>query len=160
MLPATDKNKARVETLLKKLVDVFAGDPAVCEVARLMRLPGSHNTKDGEWLPVEIVNSGGNTYTIEDLEAWLDNAKSLLTSKSAARKAKADNPFTDYASRTPTQELNAIALANLSAWVLEIFPKAKRTAEGGYRVKSADLGRDLEEDLSITTKGISRLRRP
>ena len=68
VLPANDENKARVETLLKKLADVFAGDLAVCEVARLMRLPGSHNTKDGEWLPVEIVNSGGNTYTIEDLE--------------------------------------------------------------------------------------------
>ncbi len=98
-LPATDENKARVEILMKKLADVFAGDLAVCEVARLMRLPGSHNTKDGEWLPVEIVNSGGNTYTIEKLEAWLNSAKPLLTSKSAARKAKAsaDDPFSAYA---------------------------------------------------------------
>ena len=78
----------------------------------------------------------------------------MLTSKSAARKTKADVPDPDYASKSPTQELNALALANLSAWVPALFPKAKRTAEGGYRVKSADLGRDLEEDLSITTKGI------
>jgi hypothetical protein len=35
VLPATDENKARVERLLKKLADVFAGDLAVCEVARL-----------------------------------------------------------------------------------------------------------------------------
>ena len=100
VLPATDENKARVEALLKKLADVFAGDLAVCEVARLMRLPGSHNTKDGEWLDVEVISNGGDTYTIEDLEAWLDSAEPLLTSKSAARKAKAsdDDPFSAYAS--------------------------------------------------------------
>ena len=99
VLPATNENKARVEALLKKLADVFAGDLAVCEVARLMQLPGSHNTKDGEWLPVEVISNGGDTYTIEDLEAWLDNAGPLLTSKSAKRKAKAsaDNPFVAYA---------------------------------------------------------------
>ena len=130
VLPATDEYKARVETLLKKLVDVFAGDPAVCEVARLMRLPGSHNTKDGEWLPVEIVNIGGNTYTIEELEAWLDSAEPLLTSARKA-KAKADNPFTDYVGRTPTQELNALALANLSAWVPRTFPQGEADRRGG-----------------------------
>jgi RecA-family ATPase len=96
VLPATDEDKARVETLLKKLADVLAGDPAVCEVARLMRLPGSHNTKNGEWLPVEIVCSGGDTYTIETLEAWLNSAEPELTRKSAERKASADNPFSAY----------------------------------------------------------------
>jgi putative DNA primase/helicase len=50
--------------------------------------------------------------------------------------------------------LNERALANLDKWVPELFPTAKRTRAGGYRVKSADLGRGLQEDLSITPQGI------
>jgi putative DNA primase/helicase len=53
-----------------------------------------------------------------------------------------------------SNDLNERALANLDKWVKQLFPTAKRTRAGGYRVKSTDLGRDLEEDLSITTKGI------
>jgi Bifunctional DNA primase/polymerase, N-terminal len=51
------------------------------------------------------------------------------------------------------QRLNTKALANLPAWVPEIFPSA-RPYHGGYRVSSADLGRDLEEDLSLVPQGI------
>ena len=36
----------------------------------------------------------------------------------------------------------------------KLFPTAKRTRAGGYRVPSADLGRGLEEDLSLTPNGI------
>jgi hypothetical protein len=50
--------------------------------------------------------------------------------------------------------VNERALANLGAWVPQLFPTAKRTRAGGYRVKSADLGRGREEDLSFTPKGI------
>src|SRR5262249_14988400 len=50
--------------------------------------------------------------------------------------------------------LNERALAHLDAWVPALFPTAKRTRAGGYRVKSADLGRGREEDLSLTPKGI------
>jgi hypothetical protein len=50
--------------------------------------------------------------------------------------------------------LNELALANLGKWVPKLFPTAKRTRAGGYRVKSADLGRSREEDLSFTPKGI------
>jgi hypothetical protein len=97
VLPPTEENKARVESLLKTLAHVMASDPAVCEVARLMRLPGSHNTKNGEWLPVEVVSDGGTTYTIEALEAWLHEAEPVLTSKSAEPKAKASvDPYLAY----------------------------------------------------------------
>jgi hypothetical protein len=56
---------------------------------------------------------------------------------------------------TPWQALNTAALAKLDAWVPELFGgKAKKTAAGVYRVSSADLGRELEEDLSIAPQGI------
>ena len=46
-LPATPENIERVEGLLQLLADHLGGDPACAEASRLMRLPGSHNTKDG-----------------------------------------------------------------------------------------------------------------
>jgi len=51
--------------------------------------------------------------------------------------------------------VNDAAMSSLGQWVPELFgSKVKRTNEGGYRVSSAELGRDLEEDLSISPKGI------
>lgn len=51
--------------------------------------------------------------------------------------------------------VNTAALADLAAWVPEFFPKAKfQPGTGAYRVSSRNLGRKLEEDLSISPKGI------
>jgi putative DNA primase/helicase len=55
-----------------------------------------------------------------------------------------DNDFT---------RVNQVALALLDAWVPHLFPDAQRSAKG-YRVSSRVLGRDLEEDISITAQGI------
>ena len=44
----TQGNIERIEAALRGFADLVAGDPAVCEVARVLRLPTSHNTKDGK----------------------------------------------------------------------------------------------------------------
>ena len=52
------------------------------------------------------------------------------------------------------RRINDDALADLS-WVPSIFPSARyMPGTHSYRVSSADLGRDLEEDLSIASNGI------
>jgi AAA domain/Bifunctional DNA primase/polymerase, N-terminal len=51
------------------------------------------------------------------------------------------------------KKVNALALASLSSWVPVLFPTA-RPYNGGYRIESKDLGRVLEEDLSILPIGI------
>jgi AAA domain-containing protein/bifunctional DNA primase/polymerase-like protein len=51
------------------------------------------------------------------------------------------------------RKLNDVAIQRYSAWVPDIFPTA-RPSNGGYRVSSADLGRNLEEDLSFHEQGI------
>ncbi|MBB3774047.1 hypothetical protein FHS55_004702 [Angulomicrobium tetraedrale] len=52
--------------------------------------------------------------------------------------------------------VNDAALANLSSWVPSIFPAARTSAgTGGYRITSRMLGRNLQEDLSITPQGIT-----
>ncbi|MBB3972519.1 VapE domain-containing protein [Hansschlegelia beijingensis] len=53
------------------------------------------------------------------------------------------------------QEVNREALRNIEAWVADIFPQA-RFQEGtrAWRISSADLGRSLEEDISIHPQGV------
>ena len=72
----------RVEAALKKLCWALAGDPAVCEVARVMRLPGSHNSKNGAWTPVEVIHKNDVVYELEQLEEWLAGIKEPLLHKS------------------------------------------------------------------------------
>ena len=50
--------------------------------------------------------------------------------------------------------LTTLALADLDAWVPKLFPSARKSVSGSYRVTSEMLSRDLEEDLSISPKGI------
>jgi putative DNA primase/helicase len=53
----------------------------------------------------------------------------------------------------PNPGLNSLALANLDAWVSVLLPSARRSNKG-WRVTSASIGRDLEEDISFTPQGI------
>ena len=52
------------------------------------------------------------------------------------------------------KQVNRAALGNLTRWVPRLFPRAALQQTGAYRVHSADLGRDYEEDLSIHPDGV------
>lgn len=52
------------------------------------------------------------------------------------------------------RKVNDIALQALSSWVPELFPKARPYKGSGYRVRSKDMGRELEEDLQLTPDGV------
>lgn len=53
------------------------------------------------------------------------------------------------------REVNDLALVRLAAWVPAIFPGARLQAgTGAYRVTSRQLGRSLQEDLSLAPTGI------
>ena len=111
---------------------------------------------------------GGNLLTVkredlpyarrEDCEAFLTEATKLLTAEFEFVEQSPPQPNGDARRHERVNsrwgELNERALANLDKWVPKLFPTAKRTRNGGYRVKSADLGRGREEDLSLTLKGI------
>ena len=57
--------------LLRGLRRIFAGDPAVCDLARIMRLPGTTNTKQGDSLPVRVIHSSERRYSFNDLQDWV-----------------------------------------------------------------------------------------
>jgi RepB DNA-primase from phage plasmid len=73
----------RVEGTLRQLADVVGGDLQVCEVARLLRLPGTHNTKRGEFKEVTAnpPDMGGNPnplYELDDIEEWLGEQSPII----------------------------------------------------------------------------------
>jgi hypothetical protein len=51
-------------------------------------------------------------------------------------------------------QVNDTALRQLDVWVPSLFPTARKQATGAWRVRSSDLGRGFEEDLSIHPDGI------
>src|SRR5450631_2085724 len=99
----------RIEADLLQLCDVVGGDSQVCEVARLMRLPGSHNSKQGAWKLAEVIhpaNFNGDTklirYDRDDLREWLGEQSPVILRKERPRaitvgEADDDCPFKKYA---------------------------------------------------------------
>src|SRR5215471_6434444 len=71
-IEATPGSIAEVEALLRLLADHVGADLQAAEVARLLRLPASHNTKNGEWLEVFTELDTGRRYILDDLRDWLE----------------------------------------------------------------------------------------
>jgi hypothetical protein len=71
----------RVEVLLRLLVDHLGGDPVCAEASRLMRLPGSHNTKNGAWTEVHVVEDRPLRYELDDLAEWLEMVSPVIWRK-------------------------------------------------------------------------------
>jgi Protein of unknown function (DUF3987)/RepB DNA-primase N-terminal domain len=131
--------------LQKALAARFGGDPAVCDLPRVMRLPGFYHCKGEPRLVTIVSTSDAPPYKATDFAS-----------------APADDPYTKLAqinrqhtSKSPTQEINAIAITTNTSWFKTLFPKATRYHGNGWRVKSKHLERELEEDISLEPgKGI------
>jgi AAA domain-containing protein/DNA primase RepB-like protein len=106
-LAATPEIVTQAETALRGIADMLGGDPAVAEVARLMRLPGSHNTKNGERLPVTVVSDTDARYELGDLCQWIKETRVLIPRKDATRAGA--NPFlsVDIPAGGPAVDVNA-----------------------------------------------------
>lgn len=87
----------RIEDDLKQLADLVGGDLQVCEIARLMRLPGSHNSKyEGELIPVEVLASNGKRYHLEDLEEMLADMSPIILRKQRPAQSTAGAAGSDH----------------------------------------------------------------
>jgi hypothetical protein len=98
-LPASPENIASVETMLRQLCNHLGGDPQVCEIARLMRLPGTHNTKDGAWNEVRVIYETDARYDPDELTEWLADVSPVIKRKlgnSGNGDSSHDNPFTAF----------------------------------------------------------------
>jgi hypothetical protein len=85
----------RIEAASKLLADLVGGDQKVTQVAALMRLPGTHNSKNAdEWTPVEIESSNPGEFELDDIEEMLA-IKSPIVLRKVVPSPTADeiNPF-------------------------------------------------------------------
>lgn len=85
--PTSDVDE--VEAVIKDVCRAVGGDPAVAHVVALMRLPGSHNSKNGAWTEVRAVGAGTDgieALATDDLRGW----PQLIRRKD---RPEAANPF-------------------------------------------------------------------
>ncbi len=83
----------------------------------------------------------------------------VRAAKAAANEGKPVKPkpvaqTTQAGGVSDFERVNAAALALVDLWVPSMFPQAAKQATGAWRVRSRDLGRNLEEDLSLMPSGI------
>ncbi|MBO4228149.1 DNA-primase RepB domain-containing protein [Bradyrhizobium neotropicale] len=71
-------HRLRIEDALHLLANLVGGDPAVCDICRLMRLPGTTNSKYGDQRPVVCEQLDGPRYELSDLEEWLAETQPIL----------------------------------------------------------------------------------
>jgi hypothetical protein len=172
-LIADDMPLDQFEPQQKAIAAHFDADPSIHDLPRVMRLPGFVHRKGTPFLVRILEINKIPPYPWKALQEAFPPPYVFLDPDSAAalmrRSGRSDAPFTsqdlgDLGEGIPDppgqevreqwKKLNSEAIRRYSDWVPDIFPAATRTSEGGYRVSSADLGRDLEEDLSFHLEGI------
>lgn len=136
------------------LIQEFDADD-LKDLPRVLRLPGFHHMKDRDnpWL-VEINREASNF----DIENYSHAAFVALMPKPEPEHEVGGDEiiYMDNGKRKAADpnDFERKFLDNLDAWVPVVFPGRCRKTRDGYRITSRALGRENEEDLSITRKGI------
>jgi predicted P-loop ATPase len=142
-----DGQKLQVEVLAEG--QQFVGDgihPITKEPYRW--LDESPETVHVSTLPIVCEKTVRNV--IKDIEQLLLDAGAKPKRKSNGAAGNETPPGTGF-----FRNVNNEALANIGSWARSIFPRAKfEPGTGAWRVTSKDLGRDLEEDISIAPSGV------
>ncbi|WP_234834526.1 bifunctional DNA primase/polymerase [Sinorhizobium meliloti] len=112
-----------------------------------------------EWLgpsPLDVPLADLPEITPEAIDGFVAEATDYLNAHGRLLRArKAPTEHTRTGSETFWQRVNSAALDNTDRWVPSLFSSArKEPGTGSWRVTSKELGRELEEDISIHRDGI------
>lgn len=105
--------------------------------------------------PLEILFADLPEIEPSAIDAFVREADTYLANIGTPliKKAEPQSSSTDVGSFW--QRVNSAALSNTDAWVSSLFKGARKEAgTGAWRITSKDLGRSLEEDISIHEDGI------
>ena len=107
--PSAADTEESIVAVLKQLAGIIAGDTAVCDLARIMRLPGSHNTKpeviatnNGQPALVAVLAADwSRRHEFSDLVEWLDWQRPVIMAPIPPEKnaGAEDNPYLAAAAR-------------------------------------------------------------
>lgn len=154
----TQAHLERIENALRRLAWMLGGDPSVCEVAHLMRLPGTHNSKYGDLREVACERlDGQRRYELDDLESWLDEVREpILTRKEPAIRPASASLRRDGPAASPPNPFLAAGEAYGFRPPLDVEAMLSAMAPGNIhdtqRRVSASLirfGRDIEEVVTL-----------
>jgi hypothetical protein len=168
-LPNTDEMAQLFRTFLHTASGLYSNDKVKLDTemwnaSRIARAPGTVARK-GEHTenrphrlsrllqkqdPLDIL-------TLKHIKSFIET----VTNKPVVYAPKAKPGITPGTPLYPADEaiyrrLNDVAKARVHEWVPRLLGDIARPANGGqgYRISSEDLGRDLEEDISIVPEGI------
>jgi P4 family phage/plasmid primase-like protien len=93
--PVANGEADRIEATLRLLADTVGGDGQCAEISRLMRMPGTHNSKKGSWVEVTTELLTDRRYELDDIEEWLSRTspKIQYKEKPVSTAIPDDNPF-------------------------------------------------------------------
>lgn len=138
----TPEEYPRCVLAIHKLLGAPELDEGSLQPERLMYLPVRNRNA-----PFWCWQSKGTGYVDPDYLLSIDAPEAPEEEPSDLDVALSETPLTFH------QKVNALAMKAFAAWVPDLFPEAQPYKDG-YRVPSASLGRELEEDISIVSKGI------
>jgi RecA-family ATPase len=126
----------RLEEVLKLAGTYLGGDSSVAEAARLMRLPGSHNTrKEGESLLAEIVHVDELSCELDDLLDFFLEARPILPEpvkqKASGGEPEEPNPDgpVDVEAALADMEFESGTGNGVNATVCRVIPSLLRKGE-------------------------------
>jgi P4 family phage/plasmid primase-like protien len=90
--PGAANLEADILAALKQLAGIAAGDMAVCDLARIMRLPGTHNTKQGELRRCSVLEASWQRYEWQEVQEWLDWQKPVLEAPGGSASGSGRRP--------------------------------------------------------------------
>ena len=155
---ADDVALGEFQPLQKAIIAKLGSDKSVHDLPRVMRVPGFFHCK-GEPVMVRLVSTNPERrYSAGAIvEAFKpdDPIPAPTNDTRATVREPEHNDLGDLCTSAGSRwdQVKRAAMANLGAWVPVLFPNA-RAYHDGFRVSSAELGRELEEDLSIVPTGI------
>lgn len=150
---ASDDEHLEWQRLIKLLRDVLRGDPAVTNISRVLRLPGSFNTKEGSPVLCEVVSewSSWRRYSIAEVSEALAEAHKRLPVPEPS------------SSPTPSQEKSFdsadLIRRGVPRAVRDSIVTGNRTIRTGKRAGSStdESGRDFWIAMSLMERGFSRI---
>jgi RecA-family ATPase len=143
---------------IPRAIKVDAASVEMYGRGRYLTVTGHHLDGTPETLGAAPLTIAALTARVEAMRAVAQPSQASLSAPLqrpasvalAARKVGAAEGATDIFRR-----VNDAAMKKLEAWVPTLFPSADyHGSTGAYRISSKELGRDLQEDLSIAPNGI------
>ena len=137
-------------TIQLKLATLFNGDPQVCDLPRVMRLPGAWHLKGAPFhTRIVSIDQSAPAYSLTDFETALAG----IEIPDGAGQDKPKGERKPRKALHAAQWVNQEALHRIKDWAPHFFPGGRKYG-GGLRVPPAALGRTCDEDLSIHPDGV------